>query len=669
MWSTFIDINGIFDEYVRHNSYRIHVFANKAIILPMTTLKTLYRVLVLIINVSQLTYHLSAQSRQQIPFDIDFAGVAVRLNEQGREKLQREVEQLYTDRAGLRRDVESLRQLTPLLEPLLKAKRLPMDYRYAVLPFAGDESAGYWNLSPNRALALRMAVNDAVDERYHPILATEAVAPYLSQLQKASNNHVLTLLRYIQSDSLSDRSTGKVDSTYLLLDAGNPSLIWEIIARKLAFEQEELLFRPVQTYLLYEYRTGAGYSLRTISRQLQLGEDRFKPFNAWLKATQIPDQKVYPVLVRVTADEFPTVKSRADVRAKLSQAEQADVGFPVLTKLPPSTVKTYESAVFYTINDRLGVQAQSCDNVITLAYYGNIAIKMLLSYNELSYRDVIQPGRIYYIKRKARRAKVPFHIVQGNQALREIADMYGVRLKSLLKFNRLQPTQRMQTGRVVWLQKKRPKRQPVEYRQPVEDIKPVVEDVLTVTPSPLVDSLPRQTDSLSLQPVQTTVAQATLPVKDSLDDVANDISPALPDSSDESPGTLRLHTVRQGQTYYGISQLYGVTLKQIYAWNNLSERVLLKVGQELIVDLTRKRLLMRPKRSVETRQKPLPKPAVTVKTPIVESAKRIVYHIVRAGQTVYRVALINKVSVLDLMRWNNLTDYTIEIGQRLLIRK
>ena len=45
------------------------------------------------------------------------------------------------------------------------------------------------------------------------------------------------------------------------------------------------------------------------------------------------------------------------------------------------------------------------------------------------------------------------------------------------------------------------------------------------------------------------------------------------------------------------------------------------------------------------------------------------YHVVQAGQTVYRVALINKVSIPNIMRWNNLSNYTIEIGQRILIKK
>ena len=163
----------------------------------------------------------------------------------------------------------------------------------------------------------------------------------------------------------------------------------------------------------------------------------------------------------------------------------------MLSKLPRSSVSGLRSAVFYTINDRLGVQAQSCDNVITLAYYGNLSIRRLLYYNELSERDVVQPGQIYYLERKAKRAKVPFHIVQRNQTLREISNVYGVQLKSLLRFNWIQPTQRVQTGRLVWMRKKRPRLQPIEYRQqPVDGTPPITTDSVIITSFPSSRPLP-----------------------------------------------------------------------------------------------------------------------------------------------------------------------------------
>ncbi|RZK68650.1 MAG: LysM peptidoglycan-binding domain-containing protein [Pedobacter sp.] len=45
------------------------------------------------------------------------------------------------------------------------------------------------------------------------------------------------------------------------------------------------------------------------------------------------------------------------------------------------------------------------------------------------------------------------------------------------------------------------------------------------------------------------------------------------------------------------------------------------------------------------------------------------YYFVKPGQTLYRIALINKVGVNDLMRWNKLTSFTIEVGQKLLVQK
>lgn len=637
---------------------------------------------------------LFAQSIPDVPFDIDFAGVTVHLNEPGREQLKREVAALYTNRPGIQRDIESLRQLTPLLEPLLAAERLPMDYRYATLPFTNDGVLGYWGLTRDQALILKMVVNEEVDERYNPILATETVVARISRLHNTSDNYFLTLLRYVQGEKAIDNLADKANSTYVVLDAQSPEMIWKILARKLVFEREEPLLRLPQTYLLYDFRGGNGFSLRTISKQLRIDEDRFRPFNTWLKANTIPDDKLYPVLIRVTTDEFPDVKTRDDTRQKTDVAGPGDVGFPTLKKLPQSTESMLKPAVFYTINEKLGVQAQPCDNVITLAYYGKLGVNSFLDYNDLSDRDVVQPGQIYYLAPKDKRAKVPFHVIQKNQTIREVSGIYGVRLKSLLKFNRLQPNQRVQTGRIVWLRNKRPKSRPVEYRQlPPEPTKLNPDDSLAKLPP--ADSVARQLADTTTQVPSEQLATTTQPVAGTVDtgkvievpgpdttDIAtNDKEIATVDYTDEpeEEEVLKLHEVKAGQTYYGISQLYGVTLKQLYTWNNLSERIPLEVGQELIVDLTKKRSAPALKPTVKVRHKPKVTPArvvpvpvvapVAVTSPTVEAAGSITYHVVRAGQTLYRVALINKVTVADLMRWNNLKNYTVEIGQRLAIRK
>ncbi|QJW92440.1 LysM peptidoglycan-binding domain-containing protein [Spirosoma taeanense] len=624
-----------------------------------------------------------AQSVPEVPFDLNFAGVTVHVNEPGRRQIQQEVARLYENRTDLYRQIDALRQLTPLLEPLLTSEHLHSDFRYAILPAAETDSTAYWGLTAEQGANLGLRMTSTVDERLHPILATEVVTSRLSQLYEGYGNAVRALLEYLQSSAPANLRPDKADPMYLMLDPQSPPLIWKILARKIVFEREEPAYRSATPYVLYEYQNGVGQLLRTIARQLAVDEERFQPFNAWLKGSRVPTDKEYSVLVRVTPDEYPVVKKAAEGILKARASHRLDIGFPMLVKLPSSAVKTRFPAVFYNINERLGVQAQPCDNLITLAYYGKLTIDAFLNYNELTDQDVIQPGQIYYLEIKARRAKVPFHVVQKNQTLREIANIYGVRLRSLLRFNRIAPTQRVQTGRIIWMREKRPLNRPVEYQQlPVREAEPIEEDTVTTVartepPAAPADSLIRQQDNRLAEPSLPQSATNTVADPDLTGRASEPVS-ELPDSSwNEPKENLRLHIVKPGQTYYAIARLYGVTVRQLYIWNNLSERIPLEIGQELIIDLSEKPAslprIVKPSSSItkakKVIRKPRPASAKPVDTFVINPSEKLIFHIVKPGQTVYRIALINKVSVDDLMRWNNLKDYTIEVGQRLVIRK
>ena len=135
------------------------------------------------------------------------------------------------------------------------------------------------------------------------------------------------------------------------------------------------------------------------------------------------------------------------------------------------------------------------------------------------------------------------------------------------------------------------------------------------------------------------------------------------------PAKQLLHVVTPKQTYYAISRLYGVTVQQLYDWNNLSESSVLSIGQQLVINVPPKQ------------QAHVSKPNITLPTGqstklVIENSefsappvikKSTTYCTVHTGQTLYRIALINKVMVKDLMRWNNLPNYTIEVGQVLQI--
>jgi membrane-bound lytic murein transglycosylase D len=77
-------------------------------------------------------------------------------------------------------------------------------------------------------------------------------------------------------------------------------------------------------------------------------------------------------------------------------------------------------------------------------------------------RDLTKEGSIYYLQKKNKKAKVPFHTIRGEQTMWDISQMYGLSLKYLLKYNRMKNSQKLQSGSVIWLQKTRPKNQPIE---------------------------------------------------------------------------------------------------------------------------------------------------------------------------------------------------------------
>lgn len=646
----------------------------------MRNLKASQPVLSIFLIVVTWVNSVQAQSLPVVPFDIDFADVSVHLTEPGRMRVQEEVRRMYANQGAMQRDIDALRQLTPVLEPLLKEAGLPSDFRYVALPFADAEINTYWSISESQIRDMDLRVDKLVDERLHPVLTTEVVIPYLKRLHQATHgNYVRTLLQHIRiGNNLPVDQSIQIDPAYALLSPQSPPLIWKILARKLVFEHEEPTYRHGHRYVLYEYANGAGQTLQAIARHLQIGDERLKPFNQWLLTDAVPTTRDYPVLIRVTPDEYARVRKAAEASWKTVTVGEPDLGFPMLQKLQNKEKGIRSLAYFYRINNRRGIQAQLCDNAIALAFYGKITPESFLKYNDLSEHDVIRPGEVYYLEAKAKRASVPFHVVQKSQTLREIAAMYGVKLKSLLRFNRIEPTQRVQTGRIVWLQKKRPQDRPVEYQQlPVEEPKPPVkeEPIITATeatPSS-TDLLARQSEANAIPPNSKTLdGDTTAAVVKEVISPNESIKPAheLSDTVvDEAKEKLKLHVVKPGQTYYSIAQMYGVTVAQLYAWNNLSERIPLKVGQELILDTTPKLPRQQTKPKLASTSKAKPVEEKWINSFVIEKTTNAFYHVVQAGQTVYRVALINRVRVKDLMRWNKLKNYTIEIGQKLLIYK
>lgn len=537
-----------------------------------------------------------AQSRIEVGNTAEFGGTIVSLNEKGQQRLQREVDALYGDRGGVNKQLEQLRQLDPLIQAIMKKAGLAVDFRFLLLPF--DTGQGYWNIPDALLEPLGLRRTSVVDERQHPLLATEAAVAYLARLQQRKANSLQTIIDYFQvGDSLqTEHILGR--GAYALLDPNSPELVWKLLARCLVFNREEPVFRPNRTFLLWTHEQSNGKTLTDISFEYNLVTDRLQPYDKWLSGSVVPADGYFPVLIRMLPEEY------AAARGRLENTKQSppgpELGFPVLRRMPPVNSVLNTPIIFYEINSLPGIQAQPGDNVITLAFYGGISVRKFLAYNDMTERDVVRPGEVYYLAPKLRRAKVPFHVVDRGQTMAEISTIYGVQLKHLVRYNNIELNQLVAEGRVIWLQRSRPRNQPIEYRQIERPQRPsvIISDSTLITPVLPIDSTQQiaqipdepdtlQTDNTSTTALVTTVNTSTTPVP-------------------PRPPEQKMKTIL------------------------LIERV-----------------------------------------PISSSARKpstARYHIVQPGQTVYRVALLNKVPIEQVMRLNNLSNYTIEVGQRLRVR-
>lgn len=106
------------------------------------------------------------------------------------------------------------------------------------------------------------------------------------------------------------------------------------------------------------------------------------------------------------------------------------------------------------------------------------------------------------------------------------------------------------------------------------------------------------------------------------------------------------HIVAEKETLFSISRQYGVTREELKQWNNLSEDGI-ALGQELIV-----------------KGKRLPAPPVTTAA---ENISGRTIHVVVAKETMYSITRLYGITRDQLKEWNNLQSDELKIDQQLFV--
>ena len=110
--------------------------------------------------------------------------------------------------------------------------------------------------------------------------------------------------------------------------------------------------------------------------------------------------------------------------------------------------------------------------------------------------------------------------------------------------------------------------------------------------------------------------------------------------------TQHKHTVKTGDTLYGIATKYGISIDELKSWNPSIKGDSINKGDELIVmkQGTHSGTSVTPKANME-------------------------YHTVSDGDTLYYISQKYGVSVDEIKAWNGMTNNNINKGTKLIIKK
>jgi len=221
-----------------------------------------------------------------------------------------------------------------------------------------------------------------------------------------------------------------------------------------------------------------------------------------------------------------------------------------------------------------------------------------------------------------------YHTVQQGETLYQIAYKYHLEIPTLRRLNDI-------TGNEVNIgQKLRVKE--------IENT--VVENNTTTIPAPIVTPTQNTSEKIEkvvLKPIKVEVIDTSSTTIDS------------PTTSNEA----EYHTVQQGETLYQIAYKYHLEIPTLRRLNNITNNEI-NIGQRLRVKETED--VFTENNVNYTQEDTTVTYANDQETPK--------YHIVEKGETLYSISHKYNLDVSILKNLNNLTDNTIRVGQRLLLK-
>ena len=320
----------------------------------------------------------------------------------------------------------------------------------------------------------------------------------------------------------------------------------------------------------------------------------------------------------------------------------------------------------FRVNGVNAILAKKNDSYEQIAKRHHSTLTNILSFNDLRENQSLAEGQLVFLAPKKTVARESYHIVKKGDKMWNVSQEYGVRLINLYERNIMKLGDEPVVGEIVYLRQKRT--EPIEVVKIAEvkkedfafDVSDVeqeeikekkVDDPFVERPTVKEKKPDSPIDERSTRVVFEDDDYVVAPDREPLKTIADETKFVKKDdvAFEEVTPLVDMHIVESGESLSSIATNYGVSVSDLRKWNFL-ETDYIEVGEKLIV------------RKLDGTSKPI------VATPGKQTSGDTIFHVVAEDESFFSISRQYNTTIVDLLALNNLTEYKLNIGQKLLIK-
>lgn len=206
------------------------------------------------------------------------------------------------------------------------------------------------------------------------------------------------------------------------------------------------------------------YFLTSRPRYANLFTLDIKDYKGWAhglkSAGYATNPKYAEMLIRIIEENQLYLFDSGEIPEQLlaDKSEEIDPVFRMSPKEDASVSRNFKyvevangnRSVYINNGVRLIISKEG-DNAQKIADDVNVHTFQILQYNELGKSEKIRPGSIIYIEPKKKKSTIEYHVVKKGETMRDISQLYGIKLKALYKRNGIIQGHDPEAGTTIYL--------------------------------------------------------------------------------------------------------------------------------------------------------------------------------------------------------------------------